>query len=132
MKNFLTSTAIALCLGTFSFTCLKDPAMVNNEAMVHTVYFWLQEDISEEDKLAFEEAIQKLGTVPTIKHYYWGPPAPTEARGVVDNSYDYALNVFFEKLEDHDVYQTHPIHLDFIEKNQDKWTTVKVYDNNIK
>lgn len=97
--------------------------------MAHTVFFWLKEGTSAEAIQAFEKGLEKLGTVPNIQFSYWGPPAVTEARDVVDQSYAYAINSFFATLEDQVVYQTHPIHLEFIENHKDIWASVKVYDN---
>jgi len=99
--------------------------------MAHTVFFWLKEGTSESDKRSFENGLEKLSTVPTIHLSYWGRPASTENRDVVDNSYQYAINSFFATVEDHDIYQEHPIHLEFIENHNAIWEKVVVYDNNI-
>ena len=97
--------------------------------MAHNVFFWLKEDTSEKDKLAFEIGLKKLGTVPNIQSFYWGKPASTENRDVVDNSYHYSINSFFTSLENQLIYQEHPIHSEFIENHSHIWETVKVYDN---
>ena len=98
-------------------------------ALIHTVYFWTKEGTTKEQLAAFEKGLVKLGTCPQIQQYFWGPPAPTEARGVVDNSYDYAINVHFESVELEKEYQQEPIHLAFIEDHKDIWAKVVVYDN---
>ena len=98
-------------------------------SLIHTVFFWTNEGATEEQKKAFEEGLIKLGTCPQIQSYFWGPPAPTEAREVVDNTYDYAINVHFASKEDQDAYQTEPIHQEFIENHKDLWAKVVVYDN---
>jgi len=97
--------------------------------LIHTVYFWTKEGTTDEQNTAFEAGLQKLGTCPQIHEYYWGPPASTEARGVVDNSYTYAINVHFKSVEDEHEYQNEPIHLEFIENHKDIWEKVVVYDN---
>lgn len=126
MKNIITLSAVACCLGMLSFTYLKEVSM--NQKFVHTVYFWLDSDLSDADRAEFEQALAKLGTVPTIEKFYWGPPAPTIKRDVIDDSYDYAINVHFESIEAHNTYQDHTIHLEFL-KQAPKWTKVQVYDN---
>jgi len=98
-------------------------------ALIHTVFFWSKEGTTAEQKAAFAKGLEKLGTCPQIHSYYWGPPAPTEAREVVDNSYDYAINVHFASVEDQNAYQSEPIHLEFIENHKDIWDKVIVYDN---
>ena len=101
----------------------------NDPGLIHSVFFWLNENISDADKKAFLEGVNSLRNVSTVKNCYIGPPASTEARGVVDNSYSYALIVHFDDVAGHDSYQGDPIHLKFVEDHKDKWTKVVVYDN---
>lgn len=129
MKNFVTLLTIAFCLGAFSFTYLKEPNM--DKKFIHTVYFWLDQDLTPAEITEFTTALQTLGTIPTVDKFYWGPPAPTEKREVIDNTYDYAINVHFSSIQAHDTYQEHEIHLEFL-KHADKWKSVKVFDNLIK
>ena len=128
MKNIITFLSLALCLGIFSFTTLKESN--EEQPLVHTVFFWLDKELSEADITEFEAELVNLGTISTIDQYYWGKPAATEARGVIDNSYSYAINVHFKSIQAHDTYQTHPKHLEFL-KQAPKWTKVVVYDNEI-
>lgn len=100
--------------------------------LIHNVYFWAKEGTSEERLKDLEKGLVALGTCPSIQNYYWGPSAPTEARDVVDHSYDYSVSVHFASIEDQDAYQTDPIHLKFIEDCQDIWGKVIVYDNVVK
>ncbi len=51
-------------------------------------------------------------------------------REVVDNSYSVGLCVILQDAAAHDVYQTHPLHLDFIARNKGEWERVKVMDFN--
>lgn len=96
---------------------------------VHVVYFWLKEDLSDEDRKQFEEeGLGTLATCPTIQKVFYGPPAMTP-RDVVDNSYSYAWICHFKNKEDQDAYQVEPIHLKFIEDYSSMWTKVQVYDN---
>ncbi len=106
--------------------------MTTTPALIHTVYFWLKEGINESDIKAFEKGLSDLGKCPQIQTFYWGPPAPTEDRNVIDNSYAYAINVHFASIADEAAYQTEPLHLKFIDDHKDKWSKVVVYDNLIK
>lgn len=101
----------------------------NEPNFMHTVYFWLKEDLSAEDKKMFDEKVAALGDIKSVKRYRLGGPAATEERGVVDNSYSLALNVEFTSIENHDAYQVDPIHLDFVESCKTFWDKVIVYDN---
>lgn len=129
MKNLFTYLSIALCLGAFSFTYLKEAK--DDQKMIHTVFFWLDENLSETEIAEFENALVELGTVPTIDQFSWGPPAPTENRDVVDSSYSYAISVHFSSLKAQKTYQDHPIHLKFL-KQAPKWGKVIVYDNEVR
>ena len=99
--------------------------------LIHNVFFWLREDLGTEEKSAFLEGVKSLKAISTIKSFHVGPPAPTEARDVVDNSFSYALLIHFNDVEGQDAYQVDPIHLKFVEDHKDKWTKVIVYDNTI-
>ncbi len=100
-------------------------------SFVHTVFFWMKEDLSDEEARFFEEGMEKLGKTPSILSYKWGKPAGTP-REVVDNSYSYAWIVDFASSEDQDAYQVDPVHLQFIEDCKDLWTKVQVYDTILK
>lgn len=96
--------------------------------LIHNVYFWLAEDITDEAKATFMEGARSLGTIESVQAFYMGPHANTEARDVVDHSYDLSLVVMFKDQAAQDAYQVDPIHLAFIEASADAWTSVKVYD----
>lgn len=99
-----------------------------NIAFIHTVFFWLKKDITEEERHLFRQGVHSLGNIDTVQQFYAGPPAMTP-REVVDNSYDYAINVLFASKEDHDIYQEVPIHQKFVEDCKQYWEKVLVYDN---
>jgi hypothetical protein len=95
---------------------------------VHTVYFWLHEGTSDEARAQLvQDCRTLLSQVPTVRQVWAGPPAGTP-RDVVDNSYGCGLTVLFDDVAGHDVYQDHPLHYDFIERNQAIWQRVQVYD----
>jgi hypothetical protein len=63
-----------------------------------------------------------------IKTKHVGTPADTE-REVIDNSYSYCLVVTFDSKKEHDIYQDHTLHKQFIENASDLWEKVLVYDS---
>lgn len=95
---------------------------------IHMVYFWMNDDISEDDRKAFHQGVAELTKCKTVLDAFIGPPAGTP-RDVVDNSYEYALLVFFKNKEDHDVYQNDPDHHHFIDSYKHLWKRVQVYDH---
>jgi hypothetical protein len=100
---------------------------VSESTFVHTVFFWMKEDLSAEEAKFFEEGMDELGRIPSILSYKWGKPAGTP-RDVVDNSYTYAWIGEFASPEDQDAYQIDPLHKKFVEEAKDLWTKIQVYD----
>lgn len=97
--------------------------------LIHHVYFWLKNPENEADRKQFEEAINKLTSIDVIRNAHFGVPASTEEREVVDHSYTYSLMLIFDGKEDQDIYQAHPKHKEFVDKNQHLWEKVIVYDS---
>jgi len=104
---------------------------VSNPGMAHTVYFWLKDGLSEEELKSFEAGVQQLEDAPTVRRVFVGKPAATPSRGVVDNSFDYSLVLWFDDVAGHDAYQISPTHLKFVEDHEAKFDVVKVFDNTL-
>ena len=95
---------------------------------IHNVYFWLENGLTDDDSAAFERGLQSLCQNPPVKSGYFGKPAASTPRDVVDSSYSYCLVLFFDDVLGHDSYQTGGDHLQFVAAHQEKWTRVTVYD----
>jgi len=106
----------------------QDSASAENGNLVHTVYFWFNDEASDEDRQNFYQELKNLQEIPQIIHGWIGVPAGTEERGVIDSSYDYSITFVFEDEEAEAEYQVHPVHLDFVENNSHLWENVVVYD----
>lgn len=97
--------------------------------MDHHVYFWLTEAKNNPaDRAVFEKALAGLLEIPLVASGRWAVPADVEIRPVVDQSWDYALTMRFATLEDHNLYQDHPVHSAFIQNHKDWWAKVRVSD----
>ena len=94
---------------------------------VHCVYFWLRDDLSEEERRRFVEGVNSLTTIDSVRHGFVGTPASTD-RPIIDRSYSYALVVAFDDEEGHDRYQDHPVHDAFRDNCATFWSQVKIYD----
>lgn len=110
---------------------VADLEKVSKPGFIHTVYFWLKEGTTDEQKEAFERGMESLREVASVRALHFGPPAMTP-RDVVDNSYDYGLTMFFEDAAGQDAYQVDAIHEKLIEDHRDIWERVQVYDTMIK
>ena len=95
---------------------------------VHAVYFWLKDNLTPPQTAAFLAGARSLTTIASVKEAHFGVPAPTD-RPVIDRSYSHALVVIFENQEDHDRYQTDPIHDRFREECGTLWERVLIYDS---
>ncbi|RCW38407.1 Dabb family protein [Marinilabilia salmonicolor] len=130
-RTFLKKAAATIGLAGLASHSLKaqQPMKPLSNILIHHVYFWLKNPEDMEVRKQFERALKKLVTIDEIKSYHIGVPASTEERDVVDHSYTYSLMVIFDNKKNQDIYQKHPIHLKFVENNEQLWTRVKVYDS---
>src|SRR5574341_116146 len=95
---------------------------------IHTVYFWLKPGTAPRaQEQLVRDCLKYLGAIPTVRQIWAGKPAQTP-RAVVDNSYGVGLTVVLNDRYGHDVYQEHPLHLEFIRRNKAHWQRVQVYD----
>lgn len=97
----------------------------------HNVYFYLNEDVTEEEKQQFEEGLNALVLTEGVYKSEIGIPGSTEERDVTDHSFGYSIFTWFETIEDYNVYAVHPDHLEFIEEFNHLWADVKVYDSEV-
>ncbi len=98
------------------------------KAFIHHVYFWLSNPDSKEDAAQLIAALNELRAVPNIQQAHIGVPAAA-ARGVIDSSYQVSWCLFFEDASEEAIYQTHPLHVQFVEQNKHLWQKVVVYDS---
>jgi len=128
-RNFVDK--LAASLATASLISASNGADARERSItntfVHHVFFWLKEPENQEAKAQFEKGLADLVKVPQILKFHIARPVESP-REVVDDSFTYSYMAFFKNKEDQDVYQTHPIHLKFIEDCQHLWTKVIVYD----
>ena len=96
--------------------------------LVHTVLFWLKNDLTDEERNAFEKELRSLQAIPSVDQLLVGQPASTTKRPVIDDSYDFCLTVLLCDIAAHDQYQADPHHLEFIQKCSHLWEKVMIYD----
>ena len=128
-RNFVTKLAVGMAAtGIISSPkqVIASESSIEN-TFVHHVFFWLKEPQNTDACKQFERGIQDLIKVPQIQKTHIGKPVQSP-REVVDDSFTYSYMAFFKSKEDQDIYQTHPIHLKFIEDCQHLWSKVIVYD----
>lgn len=132
-RKFLRSVAVAGTSATIMQSCTtvsinEGGDDLSGGIIVHSVYFWLNEGITEDEEKDFLNFFEALKKVPGIKSFYVGKPASTTQRDVVDNSFDYSLLVTFANMDDINTYEKHPDHLAAAEKYSKYWSKVAVRD----
>lgn len=94
----------------------------------HNVYFWLVPSLNSAQKTSFEEGLRALFRIDVVRSGNFGSSASTPERPVTRNTFDYALVLEFDSVEQHDQYQIHPEHEVFV-KNFSSWfQKVRVFD----
>ncbi|MBT8281604.1 MAG: Dabb family protein [Muriicola sp.] len=97
-------------------------------AFVHSVYIWLKNPESDQDRAAFEASMETfMKNSLYAKTKFLGTP-PKASREIVDDSFTYNLIVTFASAEDQDKYQKEEAHLKFIEESEHLWNKVLIYD----
>lgn len=122
-RKFLKTNALA----PIAFTTISEKPS-KKDFFVHHVYFWLKNPTSESDKAKLIEGLDILSKVSEIKMAHIGTPASTN-RGVIERGYAVSWLLFFNNIDDEEIYQKHPIHLKFIEDYSHLWEKVIVYDS---
>ncbi len=116
-------------LATIVVLCVAGPTVAADPQLSHMVYFKLKDnsDAARETLVAAcKEFLSKHeGTV----HFSVGTIAKDFDRPVNDKDFDVALNLVFRNKAAHDTYQSHERHTKFIEKCQDNWDKVRVFDS---
>lgn len=128
MKKLSTTLVILTLLASCGLT--QDTNMNTFDSkFAHTVYFWLKNPDSQEDKKAFETSLKKfLDNSAYAKTKFIGTP-PGASRDVVDGSFTYSLIVTFESAEAQQNYQDEAPHKLFIKEAEHLWNKVIVYDS---
>lgn len=95
--------------------------------LVHHVLFWLKEAGSSEDKKKLLEGLKSLSAIEQLHLITIGEPSVID-RPVIDRSYSFSLMILFDSMEQHDAYQLHPVHKNFIKEHAHLWSKVVIYD----
>lgn len=96
--------------------------------MIHSVYFWLIDGLTDEQKAEFEGGVRALFEIDVVASGKLGSPAGTPERPVTRNDFDYALFLEFDSVDDHNTYQDHPDHHVFVNQFSKWFKNVNVYD----
>ncbi len=97
--------------------------------LAHHVYFSLKNPTPEGRDALVAACQTYLKDHPGVVFFAAGLLEPELARPVNDLDFDVALHVVFDSRASHDLYQTAPLHLQFIAENKETWAKVRVFDS---
>ena len=90
-------------------------AAQNCRMFSHVVIFWTDPANPKAPDELIQGAHQFLKPIPGVLQFHIGKMAHSH-RPVVDQSYQVALNLIFPDKKTQDDYQTHPLHVQFVEQ----------------
>jgi hypothetical protein len=94
----------------------------------HVVIFWTKPGNPKAVDDLIAGMKRYLRPIPGVLQFHVGKMVPSE-RPVVEQTYQVALNIHFPDRQTQDAYQTHPLHLEFVEKVfKPNCSKVVVYD----
>jgi hypothetical protein len=95
---------------------------------LHQVYFTLKQETPASAKAQLlSDCRNILAKIPCVENLWAGERAGT-TREVVDKAYSIGLAIVFKDAAAHDIYQSHPEHLEFIARNKAHWEKVRIFD----
>ncbi len=78
----------------------------------HTVVFKLKHSEGSKQELHFLQSAKKLSEIPTVRNF-------ESLRQISEkNVYDFGLSMEFASSEDYEIYNSHPLHVEFV---QTRW-----------
>ena len=96
--------------------------------LTHCVFFALKNNTPENCQTLVDECNTYLNRPGGVVSMHVGIREADLDREVNDADFDVSLVLVFENRQAHDVYQDHPEHVTFIERNKETWRSVRVFD----
>ncbi len=100
-------------------------------ALDHNVFFKLHDNSPAKVQALVDACKKYLDDHPGVISFGVGTLNPTLKRPVNDLAYDVSLHVTFDSIASHDLYQTAPRHVQFIEEQKANWAQVRVFDSDL-
>ncbi len=98
--------------------------------LAHHVFFKLKDNSEAAVEHLLAECRKYLDDHDGLVGFSIGTP-DQELDSEVNQDFDVSLHCILQDRPAHDVYQTAPRHLEFIESNKDNWAEVRVFDSTI-
>jgi len=95
----------------------------------HSVFFTLKDRTPGTRTALVQSCLRNLTGHPGTGFFACGVLEESLQRPVNVRDFDVGLHVIFASKADHDAYQVHPRHLQFIAENKADWKQVRVFDS---
>jgi hypothetical protein len=123
---------IALAAAVAAFGAAGGPARADDgPPLAHMVYFTLQERTPASADTLVKACRKYLKAHDGEVSFAVGTRSPESTRTVNDLDWDVSLVIVFKTRADHDRYQTHARHKQFITEFEKTWAKVRVFDANL-
>lgn len=99
--------------------------------LAHNVYFALSDNSPAAREKLIVACKKYLTGHPGIVFFAVGALAQDLCRPVNDRDFDVGLHIVFQTKPDHDAYQVHPRHEQFVAENKSTWKKVRVFDSEV-
>ncbi len=97
--------------------------------LAHSVYFALTDNSATAQEKLIAACKKYLTGHAGIVFFAVGGLAKDLCRPVNDRDFDVGLHIIFQSKADHDTYQIHPRHQQFVAENKSTWKKVRVFDS---
>jgi hypothetical protein len=101
---------------------------LDEQSLSHAVYFTLKNTSAETVENLIEDCNKYLKDHPGVIYFSAGRLVPENIRDVNVTDFQVGLQVVFTNKSYHDQYQVSEKHSIFLDRNEDKWTKVRVFD----
>ncbi len=99
--------------------------------IVHNVFFTLTDNSAQACQKLVDSCKKHLTGHAGEVYFSAGIRSGSLTRPVNDQEFDVGLHVVFRSMADHDAYQQHPRHHQFIEECKPNWKKVRVFDSEV-
>ena len=99
--------------------------------VVHNVFFTLTDNTPAARQRMVEACKKYLTNHEGTVYFSAGLVCDSLTRPVNDRDWDIGLHIVFKSMADHDKYQKHPRHEQFIAENKSNWKKVRVFDSEV-
>jgi hypothetical protein len=97
--------------------------------LAHNVYFALSDNSQAAQAKLIAACKKYLSQHAGNVFFAVGNLAKDLCRPVNDRDFDVGLHIVFQSQADHDAYQVHPLHEQFVAENKSTWKKVRVFDS---